>query len=278
MPKALPILDSRFTFGADPELFIFDGDNRPVPAGRFIPGTKQEPYKVRDGAVQRDGFAAEFNIDPVQSFEEFDRKFTSVIYQMRGMIPNDHTLKAVPYVVFDEEIFNSADDLDKVLGCDPDYNAWENSVNLPPDTSETPFARCAGGHLHIGWDKNQDIGDWQHISLCQDLVKQLDWYLGAWGTIKDKDLNRRTLYGKAGAYRAKPYGVEYRVLSNFWVLDSSLRLSVWNRLQKAISDMANNFHPELFETASDVLRLTIDRGMTFDESFKQRHYKPLIRV
>src|SRR3546814_7881426 len=30
------------------------------------------------------------------------------------------------------------------------------------------------------------------------------------------------MYGAAGAFRTKPYGVEYRVLSNAWLKDSNL--------------------------------------------------------
>jgi hypothetical protein len=41
------------------------------------------------------------------------------------------------------------------------------------------------------------------------------------------------LYGKAGACRYKTYGVEYRTLSNFWVLSTDLRREVWERTMAA---------------------------------------------
>src|SRR3546814_1862742 len=79
---------------------------------------------------------------------------------------------------------------------------------------------------------------------CSDLVKQLDWYLGLWSLGKDKDKVRRSLYGKAGACRIKPYGVEYRVLSNFWIKNKKSRLETWNRMVKGIEEMKRLYMPE----------------------------------
>ena len=44
----------------------------------------------------------------------------------------------------------------------------------------------------------------------------------------DDGAKRRELYGKAGAYRVKPYGVEYRVLSNFWLKSPALMQWVYD--------------------------------------------------
>src|SRR3546814_15106496 len=83
---------------------------------------------------------------------------------------------------------------------------------------------------------------------CSDLVKQLDWYLGLWSLGKDKDKVRRSLYGKAGACRIKPYGVEYHVLSNFWIKNKKSRLETWNRMVKGIEEMTSLYMPEYSQT------------------------------
>lgn len=243
MTVALTPMDG-FTFGCDPELFIFDRDGNPVSAEGIIPGTKEEPHKVEFGAVQQDGFAAEFNIDPVDNFRDWNRNIQAVMGQLEAILPKGLTLRAVPSVVFSDEVYAAASPETTALGCSPDYNAWTGTVNPPPSLDESPTLRCAGGHIHIGWTTGAQLSDPQHMLNCCDLVKQLDWYLGGWSLRMDEDVKRRGLYGQAGACRIKDYGVEYRVLSNFWVTTRERRLVTWNRLQQAIHDMSKVFMPD----------------------------------
>lgn len=232
-----------FKFGCDPELFVKDEKGQYVSAAGLIPGTKEAPHRVEHGAVQVDGMAAEFNIDPAESFEDWNRNIMAVMGQLQQFLPKGYTLDAVPSVVFDETIFKEAPDEAKLLGCTPDFNAWTGGINSPPSDPSNPFLRTASGHVHIGWTDDVPADDVQHILNCRDLVKQFDWYLGAWSLSHDSDPIRRRLYGRAGACRYKPYGVEYRVLSNFWVTDKSRRLDVWNRMQSAINAMSSVFLP-----------------------------------
>ncbi len=234
-----------FKFGCDPELFIQNDKGDYVSAEGLLPGTKSDPFPVEHGAVQVDGMAAEFNIDPVNNFKDFNRNIAAVLDQLKGMLPTGYTLHAVPAVTFNESVWESAPPKAKELGCSPDFNAWTGMVNPPPNDPENPRLRTASGHLHIGWTDDQSTANLQHIVNCQDLVKQLDWYLGAWSLTQDHDPTRRRLYGQAGACRYKPYGVEYRVLSNFWVLDETTRLEVWNRMNSAIKNMRTNYFPDI---------------------------------
>lgn len=233
-----------FTFGCDPELFVTNSDGVFVSAEGLIPGTKEEPYPVECGAVQVDGMAAEFNINPASSFDEFNTNISTVMKQLKKMLPKGYDLQPVSSITFTEEMWNEAPDKAKILGCSPDFNAWTGDVNPPPNDPDNPRLRTAAGHLHIGWQQDGDTSDVEHINNCFDLVKQMDWYLGAWSINKDPDGKlRRALYGRAGACRIKPYGVEYRVLSNFWLKDATSRMQVWNRMNSAIRDMSRNFIP-----------------------------------
>ena len=197
-----------FTFGCDPELFIMNAEGEYISAEGIIPGTKAEPYKVPGGAVQRDGMAAEFNIDPVTTFDEFDHNITLVLKSLVKFLPKGCRLMPMPAVTFSEKVWEAASDEAKELGCSPDYNAWTGEVNPPPNAPDNPRLRTASGHLHIGWTEDASMSDIEHVTNCQDLVKQLDWYLGAWSTRHDNCPQRRKLYGKAGDLRYKPYGVE----------------------------------------------------------------------
>jgi hypothetical protein len=42
------------------------------------------------------------------------------------------------------------------------------------------------------------------------------------------------LYGKAGAFRPKPYGAEYRTLSSFWIFSEPLREWAYRGIQRAV--------------------------------------------
>lgn len=232
-----------FLFGCDPELFVLDPEGRHVSAEAFIPGTKEAPHPVECGAVQVDGVAAEFNIIPAATYMEWEHNIKTVMKQLQGFLPKGYRLDCVPAVEFDAEIWETFSDNSKVLGCTPDFDAWTGDVNPPPEDLANPRMRTASGHIHIGWTQDESVADFDHMTNAYDFVKQLDWYLGAWSIKSDPDPRRRRLYGKAGACRVKPYGVEYRVLSNFWISNPSRRLCVWNRLQQAVADMRKYYLP-----------------------------------
>lgn len=236
-----------FKFGADPEVFIHDAEGKLVPAVGLIPGTKEAPHKVEYGAVQVDGLAAEFNIDPVTNFTDFNRNIVQVMRQLKAMLPAGYGFLIQPAVTFDQSIMDALAESDKQMGCDPDFDAWTGQVNPIPDTSDTPGLRTASGHVHVGWCEGADVSNADHIEHCRDLTKQLDYYLGAWSVKLDPDMTRRKLYGKAGAFRPKSYGCEYRVLSNFWLTSRDRRCTVWNRMNQAIEDMRRVFYPDRAE-------------------------------
>lgn len=243
--SAVPLIPKAgFTFGCDPEGFVFNKKTgKPVPAVGLIPGTKQSPHPVDKGAIQVDGMAVEFNINPAATYDEWEDNITSVIKQLEAALPKGLEIRWVPSVRFPEDAFDAAPENAKELGCDPDFDAWTGGTNRPPMLDD-PYVRCAGGHLHFGWTKDEDLSDLQHLLNCQDLGKQSDWFLGGWSVFKDEDKVRRSLYGKMGAIRYKPYGVEYRVLSNFWVPDKGLRREVWDRMVTAVDQVSNYFLPE----------------------------------
>lgn len=270
---ALPAREN-FLFGADPECFIFDSTGKAV-APTMIPGTKQKPFKVDGGAIQRDGMAAEFNVTPANTFVTWNKNFEKVIAALEARLPAGHTLRFIPSVDFTPEVFNDAPDDYKELGCSPDWNAWEQDINPPPFCEDRPFLRTASGHIHIGWGKDYSLDDALHQQNCFDFVKQLDWYLAGWSLEMDPDTTRRNLYGKAGACRLKPYGVEYRVLSNFWVSSKETRLAVWNRLQQAIAAMEKRYLPERApEGFNDQLVKAINTG-EMSKEFKKTCRFPL---
>lgn len=266
-----------FKFGCDPELFCVNDKGELVNAAGLIPGTKQDPFKVDHGAIQVDGMALEFNIDPVDNFNDFNRNIVTVLKQLKAFLPSGYGFKIEPSVRFSPEVMSAADEVAKALGCDPDYNAWTGEVNPYPDTQVDPYLRTASGHVHIGWTENENIDEQFHRNNGFDLVKQLDWFLGAWSVQKDADPTRRQLYGKAGACRIKPYGVEYRVLSNFWLKDRDSRRQVWNRMQQAISYMQRAEYYKVYPSRNPAIRKIINESVKDHPLFEEHHF-PLTRA
>lgn len=218
--------------GCDPELFVKkDGIFRS--AWNLITGTKTDPTPVQQGAVQVDGMALEFNTDPAASEDEFLSNITVVMRQLEAMVP-DYEIVKTPVAHFDKEYFDLQPLESKILGCDPDFNAYTMEANSPPD-NKRPM-RTASGHVHIGFEVNE-ARDGPHFNIAVAVCRQMDFYLGLPSLVYDKDTERREMYGKAGAFRMKPYGMEYRVLSNAWLTDDRLIRWVFRASQKAVTDM-----------------------------------------
>ncbi len=229
----------KITVGCDPELFVTkDGKFRS--AWGLIPGTKEKPHKVENGAVQVDGCALEFNTDPVDNADDFVKNITSVMGQMKAMVPG-YEFAIVPSCRFNGNHFRALPDEAKELGCTPDFNAYTMRENPKPDNTTT--MRTASGHVHIGFCEDTDPNSDEHKIRCATLIKQLDCYVGLPSLLFDGDVQRRKMYGAAGCFRPKPYGVEYRVLSNSWLLSEARMRFVFQQTKKAVDDLVSGVRP-----------------------------------
>ena len=221
-----------FLLGADPEVFVKIGDKF-LSAFGLVKGDKLNPHKVKHGAVQVDGMALEFNIDPATNKEEFVNNIQAVMATLQGMVP-EYELAAVPTAHFGAEYIATQPPEATELGCEPDFNAYTSAVNPKPN-ADLPF-RTGAGHVHVGWTENAD--DPLHLEMCETLIKELDAVLGLPSLFLDGDTQRREMYGKAGAYRPKTYGVEYRVLSNFWLQSEELIEFIYQGVSRAITNLS----------------------------------------
>lgn len=225
--------------GADPEFFLVDSHGNAVPAVGLVPGTKKNPYPLDKGAVQVDGLAVEFNIHPAETEDEFVNNIKTVLAQVRNIVPKELSFKYESTMSFREDVFSTLPKENLVLGCDPDYNAYTRAVNPAYDAKLLGTYRMAGGHVHVGWTENADVRESQHFMCGVQLVTQLDFFLGMpFRTLVDNDI-RRDWYGRAGNFRPKPYGVEYRTLSNIWLQDEKYMRFVFRNTQRAFDFLVN---------------------------------------
>lgn len=203
--------------GCDPEFFVFDRqENTYVSAHTLVPGTKENPAPLAGGgSVQSDGLAIEFNIKPASTRDEFVVRIVQALTDIRNIVPERYAFKYVSAAPFSREYLDGLPEHVRQLGCNPDFDAYTGKANNPPNAN-TPM-RTGSGHIHIGWTQNQDVNDPDHLEACQMAVKALDATLGLYMTMLDGLSPRSILYGKAGAFRPKSYGVEYRTPSNAWL-------------------------------------------------------------
>lgn len=219
-----------FTIGADPELFLIDEKDSFVSVIDKIGGTKTNPNQLPLGdgfAVQEDNVAVEFNIPPARNAFEFKSNIFTAIDFLSNYFNDVHKLRFSKQASANFPKDQLVDPRAQVFGCDPDYNAWTRMENKKPSCDDFTL-RSAGGHIHVGFEA-KDVEEKFNLIKCMDL------YHGVPSVFMDKDEKRKKLYGESGACRIKPYGVEYRVLSNYWVHDLQLIQWIWEQTEHAIN-------------------------------------------
>jgi len=210
-------------FGCDPEIILCHATTGlPVSAIGKLPGTKDRPHMVKrgDGAVQVDNVLAEFNTRPANSSKMFNAVVHSVYEQMMELIQTQHHVNASRKSVDSFDETELQDKKARIVGCDPDWNAYTLQLNDPPNYNNHGL-RSAGGHVHFGLDIDRNEVPY-FVKLC-DLIITVPMLIA-------EDNRRREFYGKAGSFRLKPYGVEYRTPSNHWVFDSETRVWMAERM------------------------------------------------
>lgn len=219
-------MTKRPLIGADPEFFVKKAGNF-VSGHIFNCGTKQLPMPTKHGFVQVDGLALEANIHPAETKEQFISGILGVMEDLTGIVKQKGcSLVAQPVAEFNPKYMKRLPPHIRVLGCNPDFNAYTLGENPPPD-GDVPF-RTGAGHIHVGWTEQADIGDFDHFKNCANLARQMDYFVGLRTLKFDPDNRRRDLYGKAGAFRPKHYGMEYRVPSSVWCSDPKLMGEVYD--------------------------------------------------
>jgi Phage phiEco32-like COOH.NH2 ligase-type 2 len=237
------------TIGTDIEIFAVDKKGNHKSLCGLIGGTKDAPKQVeglRGGfCVQEDNVSLEYNIPPTNRKDRWVEYNKVMIKTTVDLLkPYGFNISSDSSASFNAEELTHPNAL--VFGCEPDYNAWTRRENDKP-RSENELLRTAGGHIHVGTD----------MDIVQG-VKQMDLLLGVPSVLLDdteSSRNRRKLYGKAGALRPKPYGFEYRTLSNFWVFSDTLMSWVFDQTYLAVSRNYN-----ITEEQGDMIQHTINTG------------------
>lgn len=242
------------TLGADPEAFVLNTvTNEIVSAEGMIGGTKYEPKVISDQghAIQEDNVMVEFNIPPCSDEQEFIDNINYSKDFLNTMLNfTNHRLEIIPSATLYDNYLNT--EQARMFGCDPDMNVYLKDFNDSP-CSNTNLRTC-GGHIHVGF-KNANKVKWSHK---EELIYAMDITLGLDSLQLDNDDRRREMYGNAGSFRVKPYGIEYRTLSNFWIKSDELISWAFQKTMDAIELVENRQIVNLIKNYSDNVRKAID--------------------
>jgi hypothetical protein len=246
------------TVGADPELFV-GKRNTIISAHTVNLGSKEHPTPTPHGHIQNDGMAVEVNVRPAKSKFEFVANCGLVLADLEKHVKAadpEMYLVCQPTAHFTPEYLKEVPESAKELGCNPDWNAYEMAENPRPEGDV--WFRTTGGHLHIGFGSGFNCNSLEHIGKCAEIAKQLDYTVGLYCLDFDRDRTRAQLYGKAGSFRPKHYGVEYRTLSPMWLLEARHTSMVFTGCIKALRML--NEGRVLDEEFEGLARSVIDSG------------------
>ena len=223
----------KFTLGCDPEVFLTDARGALVASCGKIGGDKSMPLPlpIGDGFYMlEDNVAIEFNTAPAESKEQFEQAIEKSLTFIRQYVGDtlDLTLSPISAAYFPASELAHPGAFE--FGCEPDFNAWKDGQRNPKPQAADRTLRSCGGHIHVGGFA--DLSREQKIQL----VKYCDLFTGVTSVVMDqKGTLRRGLYGGAGAFRYKPYGIEYRTPSNFWITKREYTDWAWDSIAGAVN-------------------------------------------
>jgi len=235
-----------------------------MPCIGLIGGTKENPREILGGkgyAVQEDNVMAEFNIPPAAEAISFSADVNKVLTYLKK-VADGHGAELLinSSVHFDPKELEHPQA--QHIGCEPDFCVWNRTINEFDQTKKELLKtlRSSGGHVHVSYSENGKKNKDLSMEGKEFLVMSMDALLGLPSVLLDEDKERHLLYGKAGAFRPKDYGIEYRVLSNFWVKNDKLRQFVFNQTKKSV-EFLGDFAWK---------RLLLDKGLQIVEAINTR--------
>lgn len=208
--------------GSDPEWLV-----RNKTSGEVRPFKQLEGEIIRSGTTSfyEDNVLVEGAHAPASSREQWIREILNLKLTINTYL-NAHELELHDQVTAEFQDYQlDMCEKGRVFFCNPDFNAYTGKANPTPNPEGN--LRSAGGHVHVSTELDKI-----------KVVTALDYTLGIPSILMDSGgSERRKLYGKAGSYRPKKYGVEYRVLSNFWTVDENDIAWVWDTVERTLGDL-----------------------------------------
>lgn len=236
--------------GSDPEIFVEDGVGNLIPAFEFL-GSKtnpnirhsrgESPHKAFGKyGVYWDGFQAEFETEAISCMawhmDSVQAGLEATLVAARKYNPKAILSNKNVYEI-SHEVLQKTPKQFVELGCKPSLNAYDmhGQICNPRELVYRP----AGGHIHFG------IGGHAPEEYVKG-VEALDAILGVTAVSFFANYDnpiRRQYYGLAGEYRLPPHGLEYRTLSNAWLIHPAAAHMIFELGRSALMFGLNGFMP-----------------------------------
>lgn len=208
------------TIGSDPEFFIVDKNENPVPSTNIFDGTKENPEDKGDGyAVLKDNVLVEGNIPPASTRDEFVNNMRALKYLINRILEmSDLELHCDDSMLFTEEDLVGREA--NRFGCAAYNNAWKGLEGVAVANMSKLKHRVAGTHIHIGYGIKNFNYDNRQINRV--IAKAFDLMVTIPARRIHNDNIRNTYYGELGSFRDTPYGLECRTLGGYFSKDKYL--------------------------------------------------------
>lgn len=212
-----------FTIGADPELFIFNTENKEfIPSFEIFKGGKRNPeIFYEEYAVLSDNAMVEFNIPPSDNELDFITRLNTAMEYIQRRLPENCFLTVDEEAEFSKQYTKNERFME--FGCAPQKNMYNIPGKHPYEIPEN--IRFAGGHIHIGINGQFDK---------KRLVKFLDIFVGLPLLTYKNKISRQDFYGMPGNFRDTSYGLEYRTPSNNWLKSNESISNLYQSVNKAV--------------------------------------------
>jgi len=245
----------RVTLGCDPEFFITGTNDKVLAADKFL------PHKSSGFPIYFDGIQAEINPSPSTCRDSLRHNIWYCLCGVRNKISetgNDARMTVKASAPIEQEVIDKAHEDAKVFGCAPSRDCYKNGTagSVTIDASKH-LKRYCGGHIHLGRGGRFPVF-WFHNNQIE-LVRLLDILVGNTCVLIDHGEEgriRREHYGRAGEYRLPKHGLEYRVLSNFWLQHPIFMYLVMGLARGAV----NIFYQDEF-TVQRIFELVTERDV-----------------
>lgn len=233
--------------GTDAEFFLRNKDtNEIISAEGLVKGSKHKPFKFDKSephySTQLDNVLAEITIPPRKTAAQFASAIDVALKYLKSTLPANIEIAIQASANLDKKWLMT--EHAQMFGCDPDFNAYSGFINEKPFCEDVTL-RSAGAHVHMGFSGvetkfNNDICNYIVDDQRSALVKAMDLFISVPLVLMEPDSERKRLYGKAGAFRPKPYGLEYRTPSSWYLSSKDTTKWAFNSAKQAFKYFTDN--------------------------------------